>query len=87
MCIRCPDGPPRRDILYRPDGVIALLEEGISAADVPAPVAAAIKSNFPKATVTRYEKVIENGAVRYEIQLRGAKVGSAEFMPDGKLVK
>jgi hypothetical protein len=78
------DAGKTRDIIYRPDGVIAVLEEQIAAADLPAPVAAAIAKEFPKATVTRYERVVENGATRYEVQLKGARVGSAEYLPDGK---
>jgi uncharacterized membrane protein YkoI len=81
------DGGQSRDITYRPDGVIAILEEAVTVAEVPAPVIAAIKAAYPKATVTVYEKVIENGVTRYEVQLKGAKVSSAEFTADGKPVK
>jgi len=76
-----------RDLIYRPDGTVVLVEEQVSEADVPAPVVAALKAQFPKATITRREKVTENGAIRYEFQLKGAKVTSAEFTPDGKPVK
>jgi hypothetical protein len=81
------DAGKTRDIIYRPDGVIAILEEQIAAADVPAPVTAAIAKDFPKATVTRYERVVENGVTRYEVQLKGARVASAEYLPDGKRAK
>ena len=81
------DGGKPRDITYRPDGVIAILEETIPVADVPAAVVAAIKADHPKATVTRYEKVIEDGVTTFEVTLRGAKAGSAEYTPDGKPVK
>jgi len=81
------DGAKRRDITYYPDGVIAVLEDTITAAEVPAAVIAAIKTDHPKATVTRYEKVIEDGVTKYEISLKGGKTGSAEYTPDGKPVK
>ena len=78
------DGGKTRDLIYRLDGTVAVLEEQITAADLPAPVAAALKADYPKATVTRYERSIDNGVTSYEIQLKGAKVGSAEYLPDGK---
>ena len=77
------DAGKTRDIIYRPDGVIALLEEGITVAEVPPAVMAAIAKSFPKATVTRYEKVIQDGVVFYEVQLKGARASEAKFMPDG----
>lgn len=81
------DGGLTRDLIYLPDGTVELVEEQVAEADVPAAVVAAIKTNFPKATVTRREKVTEKGAVRYEFQLKGAKVSSVEFTPDGQLVR
>ena len=81
------DGGKPRDITYRPDGVIAVLEETIPVGEVPAAVVAAIKADHPKATVTRYEKVIEDGVTTYEVALKGGRVGSAEYTPDGKPVK
>jgi hypothetical protein len=81
------DAGKPRDITYYPDGVIAVLEDTITVAEVPAAVVAAIKKDHPKATVTRYEKVIEDGVTKYEISLKGGKTGSAEYTPDGKPVK
>ena len=81
------DSGKPRDITYYPDGVIAVLEDTITVAEVPAAVVAAIKKDHPKATVTRYEKVIEDGVTKYKISLKGGKTGSAEYLPDGKPVK
>jgi hypothetical protein len=81
------DAGKPRDVTYYPDGVIAVLEDTITAAEVPAAVIAAIKKDHPKATVTRYEKVIEDGVTKYEVTLKGGKAGSAEYTPDGKPAK
>ncbi len=73
-----------RDLIYLADGTVAVIEEEIAAADVPPPVAAAIKADYPKASITRYERAVEQGTTSYEVQLKGAKVGSAEYTADGK---
>ncbi|MEO7134778.1 MAG: PepSY-like domain-containing protein [Vicinamibacterales bacterium] len=73
-----------RDLIYLLDGSVAVMEEEIAASDLPAAVAAAIRSDYPKASVTRYERAVERGTTTYEVQLKGAKVGSAEYTADGK---
>lgn len=73
-----------RDIVYHLDGTVAVLEEEIAAADLPALVLAAIKHDYPKATITRSERGMESGATSYEVQLKGAKDKTAEYTPDGK---
>ena len=78
------DNGMTRDIVYHLDGSVAVIEEQIAAADVPAPVLAALKRDYPKATVTRYERAMESGATSYEMQLKGVKDKSAEYTPDGK---
>lgn len=71
-----------RDLIYRADGTVAVLEEEIAAADLPTGVAAAIKKDFPKTAVTRYERAVEGGVTSYEVQLKGGK--SAEYTAAGK---
>ena len=73
-----------RDLIYLLDGTVALIEEEVRAEDLPAAVAAGIKADFPKATVTRYERVVAHGVTSYEVQLKGAKVGEAEYTSTGK---
>ncbi len=73
-----------RDLIYLLDGSVAVIEEEIAASDLPAAVAAAIKADYPKASITRYERAVEGGATSYEVQLKGAKVGSAEYTAEGK---
>ena len=45
-----------RDLLYRADGTVLECEEQIKEADLPAPVIAALKTLYPKATVTKAER-------------------------------
>ena len=78
------DNGKGRDIVYHLDGSVAVLEDKVAAADVPAAVLAAIKADYPKAAISSYERKIESGATSYEIQIKGAKAETAEYSPDGK---
>ncbi|MEP6783746.1 MAG: PepSY-like domain-containing protein [Acidobacteriota bacterium] len=73
-----------RDLIYRLDGTVAVVEEELADADVPAAVAAAVKTDFPQATVTKYERSIEKGVTSYEVALKGAKVKEAQYTEAGK---
>jgi hypothetical protein len=75
-----------RDLMYNVDGSVISIEEEMNAADLPAPVAAALKKLYPKATITVAEKVTEGKTVQYELQIKGAAVASVAFLPDGKPV-
>jgi hypothetical protein len=77
------DGGRRRDLNYKPDGTVVSFEEEIAQADLPAPVAAAVKARYPKATFALCEKVMENKTTNYEIQLKGAAVKEVILSPDG----
>ena len=74
-----------RDINYKPDGTVVAMEEEVAEADLPAAVAAAIKARYPKATITKREKLTQGGTANFEIQFKG---GPAEVVltPDGKWV-
>ncbi len=80
------DGATRRDLIYLPDGTLVLFEEVITAADVPAPVLAALKARYPTATVTTYEKITTGTKISYEMALKGAAVKAAEIAPDGTFI-
>jgi hypothetical protein len=75
-----------RDLMYNVDGTVISIEEEINTADLPAPVTAALKKLYPKATITVAEKLTEGTKIEYELQIKGAAVTSVAFMPDGKLV-
>lgn len=71
------------DVNYKPDGSLLVVEEGVTAAEVPAAVTAAIAKRYPKATVTTRERVTENTKTYYEIGLKGAAVRSVQLSSDG----
>ena len=75
-----------RDLVYRADGTVVNIEEALTPADVPAPVAAAIKARYPKATITKREKLTTGTVVQYEMQITGANVKEVVLNPDGKFV-
>lgn len=80
------DGKIRRDVIYLPDGTLVVEEMVIELSAVPAPVVAALKARYPKATVTLYEKLTKPSGVSYEMQLKGAAVKEAEIAPDGTFI-
>lgn len=75
-----------RDLVYRPDGTVVNIEEALTPADVPAPVAAAIKARYPKATIGKRERLTTGTVVQYEMQISGANVKEVVLTADGKFV-
>jgi hypothetical protein len=80
------DGATHRDLVYLADGTLVAAEEAIDATAVPAPVLAALKARYPKATVTKYERLTKGATVSYEMTLKGAAVKEAEIAPDGTFI-
>lgn len=81
------DGNARRDLIYLPDGTLVEEELALDAAAVPAPVMAALKARYPKATASVYEKLTQaSGAVSYELQIKGAGVKEVQIAPDGTFI-
>jgi uncharacterized membrane protein YkoI len=80
------DNGKARDLMYNADGTVISIEEEMNAADLPAPVTAALTKLYPKATITVAEKVTEGKTIEYELTLKGAPKSSVAFFPDGKLV-
>jgi hypothetical protein len=72
-----------RDLMYNADGTVISIEEAMNAADLPAPVSAALKKLYPTATITVAEKVTEGKTIQYDLQLKGAAVKSVSFLPNG----
>jgi hypothetical protein len=75
-----------RDLVYNPDGTVVEVEEQIEPATLPAAVSAALKAKYPKATITKAEKLMQGTALTYEMALTGAAVKSVEITPEGKVV-
>lgn len=75
-----------RDLVYAADGTVLECEEPIAEADIPAPVVAALRQLYPKATITKAEKTTKGQALQYDLALKGAPKPEASFLPDGKPV-
>lgn len=84
--IESADGTVRRDVNYLADGTLVVEELTIEASAVPAPVLAALKSRYPKAIVSAYERLTTPSSVSYELQLIGAAVKEAVIAPDGTFI-
>ena len=83
------DAGKRRDLVYQPDGTVVDYEEELKASEVPAAVLAAIKTRYPKATITAYWHLFtpKDGSVNYEIDLKGAgSVAEVVLTPEGKWI-
>jgi hypothetical protein len=80
------DGTQRRDLVYRPDGTVVYYEELIPTSAVPAAVITAIKTKYPKATVSTSEKLFKDGTMNYELALKGAAVSEVVLSPEGKWI-
>jgi hypothetical protein len=75
-----------RDLIYTPDGTVVEIEEEVPSAQLPAPVTAAVKAQYPAARIVKGEKLTRGATVSYELQLTGAAKKSIELTPEGKPV-
>ena len=82
------DGGRRRNIDYNADGTILTYEEELTEGEVPAAVRAAIKTRYPAAVVTLWERLYTaaDKNANYECQLSGAAVREVILTPDGKWI-
>jgi hypothetical protein len=80
------DAGLNRDLVYHADGTVVEYEEQVPAASVPAPVMASVTARYPKATVTKAEKLFKDGTTNFELALKGAGVAEVELTPDGKWI-
>jgi Putative beta-lactamase-inhibitor-like, PepSY-like len=71
--IESTDGTTKRDVLYNPDGTVAEIEETINASDLPSAAQETIRSQYPKAVVTRAERTTVGDKVEYEVSVRQGK--------------
>lgn len=81
------DASHTRDIIYSATGEVIEIEEGIDLPALPAPVSAAVKTMYPKATITSAEKITAANVISYELILKGAPRKEFILIPEGKLVK
>lgn len=81
------DGGLARDLIYNPDGTVVEFEEVVTAASLPPAVTAALKAKYPKATITKAEKLFKGKTITYEMAIAGAGAAkSIEITPEGKVV-
>jgi ABC-type uncharacterized transport system permease subunit len=74
------------DVNYKPDGTVIVVEEEVTASELPAAVATAVTTRYPKATVTTRERATEGQKVYFELGLKGAPVKEVQLTPDGKWI-
>jgi hypothetical protein len=74
------------DVNYKPDGAVIVIEEEVTASELPAAVATAIATRYPKATVTTRERATEGQKTYFELGLKGAPVKEVQLTPDGKWI-
>jgi len=82
------DGKTTRDLLYLSDGSVTEIEEGLSVAELPPPVKAALLKEYPKGKVVKAEKTTKGTTVTFEMKVSSGKT-NAELVvdPSGKVVK
>jgi len=82
------EGKTRRDILFREDGAIVVVEEAITLADLPKPVQQLVSDALADHEIELVEKLMRDDTVSYEIQSKHAGV-SLEIVVDstGKVLK
>ena len=82
------EGTMTRDVLYHPDGKVIVVEESIPMDAVPQPVRAAVDTKFAGGKIKLAEKLMRDGKVSYEFQIRyKGKNVQPVFEPDGTEVE
>ena len=86
--IESKDGATMRDVLYNPGGTVAEVEETVAPTDLPAAAQQLIQSKYPKAVVSKAEKITQGDKIEYEVSARRGKQRiSLVFDATGKLLK
>jgi hypothetical protein len=65
------EGGIGRDVLFRADGGLILIEETVALGDVPDPVQQALHNGYPDGEVTLAEKIMRDATVLYEFRVKG----------------
>jgi hypothetical protein len=73
-----------RDVSFDPDGTLAVVEEEVALASIPAAAKAGIEKGAAGGHIGLVEKVTERGAVKYEAHVsHGARKSEVVVTPDG----
>jgi hypothetical protein len=77
------------DAVLKPDGQFVAIEKQIKTSDLPAAVAAGVKSRYPKARLTKAEEVHKDGKISYEVTVKkgDGKTAVLAFDKDGKFLE
>ena len=79
------EGKTKRDTLFYADGALVVVEEAITAADLPRSVQQAWNESFASDSIVLAERVTRDGTVTYEIQsLRAGRFIETVFDANGK---
>jgi hypothetical protein len=76
------EGGTGRDVLFRADGGLILVEETVALGDVPDPVRQALRNGYPDGEVTLAEKIMRDATVLYEFRVED-RGGLEEIVFDG----
>lgn len=78
------DGTTARDLIYRADGTVVEMEEGLAQTDLPQPVLDAAAVKYPNGKILKAEKLTRGTTVSYELQIKaGKKTHQLVFDPAG----
>lgn len=76
------------DVTLKEDGAIQEVEKEIAAADLPKPVADAVKAKYAKATIDKAEEVLKGDKKNFEVHLKdGDKSRELVLDPSGKILE
>lgn len=82
------EGTTIRDVTYNPDGTVVSVEETLPVSEFPEAVRIALDKGFPKARITKSEKVTKGSLIQYEVLFTSGKASfEVVFDSDGKLAK
>ncbi len=82
------EGKVHRDISYKADGTVIVVEESMAFNDLPEPVRNSVTKNYPKAQIKACEKVTKGSVVSYELGMKsGGKKMELVYNADGSLMK
>jgi hypothetical protein len=82
------DGAMHRDILFKKDGTVYEVEEGMTPSALPKKVAAGIHKSFPHYSIDKAEKTTHGKEISYEVVVKkGKKKYEAAFSLEGKIIE
>jgi hypothetical protein len=82
------EGTTSRDVTYTSDGAVVSVEETVPLSEFPESVRTSLNKEFPRAKISKSEKVMKGSSVQYEVLLRsGKRLVEVVFNSDGTVAK